>query len=150
MRAWPKLSETLPSVGAPARCGNCGATDLVTVWQECDDSDRETTTRVALCRTCSDRIIDPHPRLYAAVPRNVPLPGAMAVCDGCAFGVDLACRNPLLTLNGGPGLPVRSSKPSVQFIDGRDEKTGRRWGRQIAVYAAAPVCDGRKPKDGAA
>lgn len=146
MTAWPKLSESLPSVGTPAACGNCGATDLVIVWQECDERDRPTTTRVALCKRCSDEIVESHPRLYDAVPRNVPLPGAMATCDGCRFSVDLACRNPLLTLNGGPGLQVRYSEPSVQFIDGRDSKTGRRWGRRVSVYADPPICEGREPK----
>lgn len=150
MSVWPKLSETLPSVGAPDRCGQCGAGEFVKVWQECDEQDRPTTTRIALCHRCSGEIIEPHPRLYSATPRHTPLPGAMESCSGCRFGVDLACRNPLLTLNGGPGLPIRSCKPSVQFIDGRDPKTGKHWGRRVPVYAAPPVCDGRVAKDGAA
>ena len=145
MRTMPKLSEDLlASTGDRGHCGNCGREGETVLWREHDERDRPTETLVALCEACSDEIVEPHPRLYARVDRNQPIPGAMPICVACAHRAGLVCRSPLLKANGGPGLPVRFPQPTVGFVDYRDPKTGRRRGERMVSYrAGGQECDGR-------
>lgn len=117
---WPKLSETLPGPRSPRQCSSCGvgAEDAeLTVWRECDDADRPTSTVIVLCPPCAGRIIEPHPRLYQAtdISRGEPHPGAMPTCDDCSHRRGLVCGSPLLTANGGAGLPLRYPEPIRGF-----------------------------------
>lgn len=107
-REKPGLSVTLTGPIAPDRCRACGAPHVAAVplarWVECDAWDRPTTTVVVLCRRCSDRLIEPHARLYHPLGKREPHAGAMSVCLQCAHRAGTSCRSPLAKFNGGPGL----------------------------------------------
>ena len=140
---WPKLSVTLPHLAGPSFCQNCRATDRVGIWIEHDAADQPTAILISLCRRCADRIIEPHPRLYAEAPVNAPIPGAMAICADCIHRDGLRCRQ--AKVHGGPGITVTACKPFVVHIDGRDPKTGKRFGRWLHEYSTPPsACTGRK------
>jgi hypothetical protein len=141
---WPKLSVTLPHPANPHLCQNCQSGDFnLGIWIEHDEADQPTSTLIALCQRCSDKIIEPHPRLYAQAPVNAPIPGAMSLCILCVFRDGLRCR--MAKLNGGPGITVTAAKPLVCHIDGRDRKTGKRFGRWIHDYSTpTSACTGRK------
>lgn len=145
-KSWPRLSQTLPPPESREKCQRCGDRELVQIWQEHDEADRPEPVYVALCKQCSEKIIDPHPRLYARLDCYEPLPGTMHTCTDCTLRKGLTCTSPLLMANGGAGLPVRSPQPTVMFIDGRDPKTGRRFGRREMRYDGPSTCDG-KPKE---
>lgn len=140
---WPKLSVTLPHPANPHLCQNCESDQHLGIWIEHDETDQPTSTLIALCRRCSDKIIEPHPRLYAQAPVNAPIPGAMALCVLCVQRDGLRCR--AAKMNGGPGITVTAVRPFVAHIDGRDVKTGKRFGRWIHDYSSPPsACTGRK------
>ncbi len=142
---WPRLSETLTHPRRPDACQSCGNQDraLLQLWIEHDDFDKPTSTLVCLCLSCSGRIVEPHPRLYDTAPRNAPLPGAMALCTACRHRDGLTCKHPDLGANGGPGISIRYSQPSVMFVDGTRRR--RRSGWQVKVYAEPPsACAGRE------
>lgn len=148
MKPWPRLSETLPHAAHPQLCGNCGVHDdtkPVSVWIEHDTNDRPERRFIALCRACSDKIIEPHPRLYSEVQPNTPLPGAMALCIDCTHRKGIACTCPAAKYNGGPGINITTVKPMVVHIDGRDPKTHRRFGRWLNHYSQPPsACTGQR------
>jgi len=139
---WPKLSEDLEHSKSPGHCQSCGSQYDLDCWMEHDDLDHGTETLLILCRLCSDRIIEPHPRLYECLPHNQPRPGAMACCVACTLRLGLRCAHPDLKANGGEGLPIRASKPDVTFVDGR--KNGKDFGYQLETYSIVPVCTGRQ------
>lgn len=109
-RQRPGLSATLTGPRAPNRCQSCAAThrpeNPLGRWQEYDAWDRPQTPPVVvvLCRACSARMIEPHPRLYVALTRHEPYPGCMSICLDCTHRVGVACRSPAAKVNGGPGL----------------------------------------------
>lgn len=139
-RPWSRLSETLPHPREPNRCQLCGEVDVaLTVWQECDDADAPEQIYVVLCDLC-EQVIEPHPRLYINQPRNKPLPGVMPQCAGCQHRDELTCRHPLLTANGGAGLLIKASQPTLIHFDGI--KGGRRHGWTEQRYANPPECSG--------
>lgn len=146
-RQWPKLSETLLGARHPTKCQSCGLScseddRTLTRWIECDEYDRPTSTIIVLCRTCSDRIIEPHPRLYRDVERFKPVPGCMALCVSCRFREQLRCTHPDLKANGGQGLRIKFAPPSTAFFDGT--RGGRRTGWTGVIYDHAPsACIGR-------
>ena len=143
-RPWPKLSETLTGPKRYGTCQRCGSTDSVCCWRECDDKDDPTDVVLFLCTPCSDHVIERHPRLYGDGPhRNAPIPGAMACCLDCIHHHDLSCKSPLLKANGGAGLPISASKPTVIHVDGRT-KGGKRFGRWYEDYPSPPECKGRE------
>lgn len=141
--AWPRLTETLPPVEHRGKCQRCGHADIVQIWQEHNEADEPEPQYVALCRACSDEIIEPHPRLYAMLGYYEPRPGIMHTCTDCALRKGLTCTSPLLLANGGTGLPIRSPQPTVMFIDRRDPKTGKHTGCRQTQYDGPSTCDGK-------
>jgi len=146
MKNWPRLSESLPRKPDPCSCQNCGeSVEDVHIWMEHDEADKPERRFVCLCDRCAGRLIDPHPRLYARVPDNAPIPGAMPLCVRCIHRSGLNCSNRLAAFNGGPGLSITCAKPTTFHIDGRDKKTCRRFGRWENLYSSPPTaCTGRE------
>ncbi len=145
-RTMPRLSQDLPGPMHPERCQSCGIEGeeglgsnplSLTRWQECDDQDRRENIIVVLCRSCSDRLVEAHPRLYHALAENQPWPGCMAICAECRFREGPRCTHPDLKDNGGTGLRIVVSKPTVMFLDGTD-KSGRRRGWTQIRYELPP------------
>lgn len=143
-KPWPRLTTDLTGPDRPELCRCCGdpADDL---WQEHDDHDRPELRHLWLCEKCSDRIVEPHARLYTRIDRNKPAPGAMRLCVDCRHrapgGV---CANPGAKANGGPGIIIRGVRGAMGFIDGQD-KRGRRWGHRFVSYPLPPGgCDGKE------
>lgn len=159
---WPRLSETLPH-REPNRCASCGARDeppivpadaddltrrrayalhkwKLDIWREHDEADMPEHRYVVLCRDCSDKIIEPHPRLYARVGIHYPACGAMMICLDCKHRDGTRCTSPQLISNGGPGVTIFGPKPSdVHFNRGRTGRSG--WEK---VYTLPPDrCDGK-------
>ncbi len=75
-------------------------------WQKHDGHDEPEPIVVMLCTTCSDRLIEPHPRVYTRIPRNAPFPGIMDLCIDCRFRSSVTCTHPDRVSNGGPGLDI--------------------------------------------
>ncbi len=132
MGKWPRLSETLRG-RVPGACQECGRTEAhappakLTYWRECDDSDRETHRFIVLCRSCADRIIEPHPRLYREQPRDTPMPGVMEICNDCKHRAGLACESPTARFNGGPGLAFEPPGQWVHLCRSPRSKSGWYW-----------------------
>jgi hypothetical protein len=53
-------------------------------WQEHDQQDRPQPIYLVLCKECSDRLIEPHERLYRPLDKWAPALGAMRFCLHCA------------------------------------------------------------------
>lgn len=146
-----RLSSELPHPRQLGVCQACGRTEdpreemSLRRWIECDDADQSTETLIVLCPECAGKIIDPHPRLYRAVPRHRPIIGAMALCVGCAHQADLRCVHPRRLANGGVGLRVDYPAPSVGIACTRGKGGGC---RQMVIYTG-PVtfCDGRHARE---
>lgn len=120
----------------PNACAGCGQTygdeeaeKQLTKWQEHDHNDEPEIKVVLLCKQCGDRLIEQHPRLYTALDRFLPFPGAMVICGPCKWRRDLNCACPLAKINGGPGMKYQQPQPTSGFIDGVTK--GRRWGRRF-------------------
>jgi len=147
VRSWPRLTETLPHAANPQLCGNCGIHDntkLVHIWIEHDLNDKPERKFIALCEKCSDKIIESHPRLYAQVGPNTPIPGVMLICIDCKFRDGLDCKSPEAKFNGGKGFSVKAAKPITYHIDGTHK--GKRWSRWGNHYSIAPKsCTGKQP-----
>lgn len=141
---WPRLSETLTSPRALDVCQSCGRRGgHVQRWEEHDANDQPEAIVVVLCEPCGERLIEKHPRLYRGLHVNEPMPGSMALCAGCTHQRALACDHPDLRKNGGPGLALELTPPSVAFVDGI--KNGRRTGwREKWWPAPAHSCVGRE------
>ena len=140
---WPKLSEDLPFRGGPTSCQGCEARTTGFRWREHDHMDRPTEVVIVLCERCSNRLIDPHPRLYGKLQRDEPGPGTMPCCEECCYRVGVVCDHPSLKANGGPGLILRFPEPSGPIhVDHKDER-GRRRGAWIRVHRGPVECDGR-------
>ena len=147
---WTRLSETLPFEAQPDRCQSCGQTSLecralLHIWTEHDDRDQPERRFICLCARCSDKLIEPHPRLYSDLPDNTPAPGTMALCIQCVHRKGLNCTSRLAKFNGGPGINVTVAKPMVVHMDGT--KGGKRWSRWLNHYSTPPTaCTGRTLK----
>lgn len=157
---WARLSKTLTFERHPFICQSCdyrgltawkGKAELpepeqceLRRWREHDQQDKPENIIVVLCRECSDRLIEPHERLYDCIGIFAPAPGAMKICVQCEFRQGLHCSNPLLKENGGEGMILKMPKPTHGFWDGSDAR-GRRVGGQRTFYSG-PVtgCEGRK------
>lgn len=134
---WPRLSQTLQFLH-PRKCASCGKWDreeILGLWQEHDEQDQPEMRFVLLCRECSERIIQPHVRLYSAISRNSPAPGAMEICADCRFRDGTWC--PRAKGNGGPAVVISAAKPSTGFWDGVG-KDGRRTGGVFRIYGHPP------------
>lgn len=138
---WPRLTDALSHEKRPDRCQGCGSADRVTIWQEHDDKDKPEPLFLALCLECADKVIEPHPRLYAGVSENAPMPGAMPTCVACTLRRGMTCTHPNLKANGGPGLILKFPQPYVAMVDGTHK--GKRWGGRMLLYHAPVTCTGR-------
>jgi hypothetical protein len=165
MTPWPRLSETLPHPRDLRCCQACGSDILASlipvdgpketapytqpvvavpgldIWQEHDEADQPEHIYVVLCDPCAARLIEPHPRLYRRLDRWEPAPGIMPACRDCVHRKGLACGNPLLKANGGPGLPINAPIEGEGFACTRGK--GCRW---FVQYAHAPECKGWRAK----
>lgn len=143
---WPRLTEDLGDQGWQ-RCQECGADGEIgedlTAWQEHDDRDRPEPRAVVLCAPCSDRIIEPHPRLYRRLEPMAPMPGAMLLCEACDHRDRYLCRHPDLTINSGEGLVIRFPEATQYHASGT--RGGRRTGWWGMLYSGHPTeCEGRE------
>ena len=142
---WPRLSEPLPFPRVPDQCQSCGSGTgeggpPLAAWREHDQFDRPENIYVLLCPTCSARLIDPHPRLYAAMGRFEPIPGVMPLCLYCRHRDGLRCTSPKAKLNGGEGITVIGPKPTDVHVCRRGGKGG--W---MKLYPSpATYCDGKE------
>ncbi len=147
---WPRLSVDLPGRKDPRICQSCcTSAGPITVWQEHDADDQPEAVYVALCAPCGDRLIEPHPRLYAALKRHQPVPGVMEFCLLCRHYGGMRCNSDQALSNGGPGLQIQHPPAGMMFIDGaRGPKGGRRTGWQETIYTGPPTdCSGYELPD---
>lgn len=146
-KPWPRLTEQLAGPRSPALCQSCGDCCDLDRWREHDDADRPEARVLVLCLRCSNRLIEPHPRLYGSLDRNQPWPGCMQICVACRHRDGVGCTHPDLKANGGAGLKIMVPNPTSGFIDGTD-KAGRRWGHPFRSYPHEPrECAGRQTAD---
>lgn len=111
-RQRPGLSQTLRErVTIPCRCQACGGNDTLRRWLEHDPNDQPTPVIVVLCRLCSEKLIEPHPRLYRALQDNQPWTGCMGICVRCVHRRGNACQHPDAKANGGPGIAITIKAP---------------------------------------
>lgn len=137
---WPRLSADLAAERAPGVCQSCGAShnagqEHANCYREHDDRDRPENFFLFLCDACYKHLVPPHPRLYSNVAANAPLPGCMLCCKECEFREGLLCGHPALKANGGPGLVIETSPPTVIHLN-----FGGGKGRWINQYNSAPTC----------
>lgn len=169
---WKRLSVTLEFERHPFICQSCdyrglagwkGKVDLpepeqcnLRRWREHDQQDKPQNIIVVLCKECSDKLIEPHERLYECIGLWAPAPGAMRICVHCKFREGLHCSNPLLKENGGEGMILKMPTPARGFVDGTDGKGRRTGGPKIFYSGPVTSCEGRtiaasfaadKPKD---
>ena len=162
---WPKLSVQLTGPRDPRRCQSCGCegslepeTEVyqgkgkpcvlpktlptLVAWCECDGNDQPTRTIVVLCRSCGDKLIEKHPRLYAAQPYWMPLPGIMGLCLDCRHRDGTACTSPQAKFNGGEGLEVLHPKPHDVHFYRRGKGTRSGW--EKVYQGPATACSNRE------
>jgi hypothetical protein len=140
--SWPKLSETLPGPVTPDRCQSCGAWGDTDRWREHDEHDQPTPVVVVLCRPCSDKIIEPHPRLYARLQGNEPHAGAMPLCLDCQHRDGTRCAHPGARANGGPGIEIYIKQPYRVHVC---RSPRRLSGWETLWPAPAQGCSGKEP-----
>lgn len=137
-RQMPGLSETLDGPKHPARCQGCAAHRalgaILEHWREHDAWDKPTTVTVTLCRRCSDRMIDPHPRLYSKLEQFRPTPGLMELCELCTRRDGITCTSKLRKSAGGPGLEVKYPRPSFSGFICRSKGAG-----PLTVFAGEAI-----------
>ena len=121
----PRLSKDLKGEKSRTRCQACGLQVLfdplpklpqLRRWQEHDDGDRPEPIVVVLCKPCSNRLIEPHPRLYREMQAFEPHPGSMPICDDCTRREGVSCRHPEAKANGGQGVELIAPKPSYVHL----------------------------------
>lgn len=156
---WPKLSETLTRPKSPDCCQACGdlspppapegnplarlpAGVLMRRWRECDGADRPTPVVVVLCQTCSESLVEKHPRLYVELGKCEPDPGSMPMCLACRHRDGTACRMALK--HGGPGLELMVPEPANVHVC-RVPRSASGW---VKIWPAWPAaCDRREEAD---
>lgn len=101
-----RLTDHVGSTGErhPEKCQHCGDHRNLTRWQEHDHNDRPEHRVIVLCKACSDRMIEPHPRLYRPLNVNDPWPGCMEICIDCRLRDGVRCTSPAAKCNGGDGV----------------------------------------------
>jgi hypothetical protein len=100
------------------------------------DQPTEPPVHVVLCRACSDRLVEPHPRLYQAQPRFKPVPGAMALCAACEHRDGLSCTSPLSGAAEAPGILLAEGKPVPEGWAGLVIRGPEPW--RVHVYRRGP------------
>ncbi len=134
---WPRLSVELTGPKHPERCQGCsvGPPGLAR-WREHDQDDRPEFTVVVLCKACSDRLIDEHPRLYGLLQRHEPQAGCMPICVDCAHRKGVSCSSPDAKANGGPGVVLTVPAPIVVHVRrARPHPSGfqRQWSGPVRI-----------------
>lgn len=128
MIQWPRLTEQLCFLTRWGSCQRCRRPfkplSNAQIWREHDDADQPEPRAVVLCRKCAEVIIEKHPRLYSQERNGVPLPGVMALCDGCDSWKDYGCTHPDLKLNGGEGLKITFPQPTQAHVNRGRGKSG--------------------------
>jgi hypothetical protein len=130
---WRRLSIDLKHERNPFICQSCGDVALTDTggeadlpepeeagfirWQEHDQQDRPQPIYLVLCKQCSDRLIEPHERLYRPLGKWAPALGAMRFCLHCKFRDGLHCSHPDSKENGGPGLKLIMPKPTWAHLN---------------------------------
>jgi hypothetical protein len=142
---FPRLSLTLIGEKHPLKCQSCGSAETLSIWEERNDDDSRSPIGVIICKKCSDKLIEPHPRLYYEWSILAPFPGCMKTCVDCALRDGVTCTSGELTWRGGSGLRLTYPQPTIAFVDGRNPKTGKRFGGQQTIFHGDPKCDGKKP-----
>lgn len=135
-RVQPGLVETLAGPRDPRRCQSCSTghspANPLARWLEHDEWDRvpERGPRVVvLCRRCSGRLIEPHPRLYRQLANGEPFPGCMGLCLACAHRDGVHCTSPAAKVNGGEGISFEYSEAPYRahiYCGGRSGRSGWR------------------------
>jgi len=114
---------------------DCIKSDSLERWLEHDDTDRPTATVVILCGDCSDRLIEPHPRLYRRMMLYEPHPGCMPLCRPCQHREGISCTHEDLKANGGQGLGLTYPTPGEAIVCSRGKGC-----RHMVIYEG-PVSD---------
>ncbi|HYG36368.1 MAG TPA: hypothetical protein VEC99_16360 [Clostridia bacterium] len=121
----PRLTTTCKGPVHPHVCQCCGeALRLgkgernLTRWQEHDHQDKPEFRVVALCKTCENRLIEKHPRLYRSLQDNEPWPGCMDLCLDCRYREGVSCRHVDAKANGGKGVAISIARPISAMVDG--------------------------------
>jgi hypothetical protein len=136
---WPRLSRTLEGERHPEKCQSCGE-PATAIWAECNDRDQVQEIFVALCSSCSDRLIKPHPRLYHRLEEHRPYPGTMGLCVNCRHRRGLTCKHPDKKTNGEVGLEIHFPKPTPMHLN-----FGGGKGAWMNLYPGpATFCGGRE------
>lgn len=163
---WPRLSETLP-YREPGRCASCGLREIppevdpgvdeyvrrrayalhkwqLDIWRECDWQDKPENRFVVLCRSCADKLIEPHPRLYARLGYggHEPAPGAMPLCLDCCHRDGTRCTSPMLGSNGGLGIGIGGPSPTRAHFLRRGK--GARSGWETIYTLPRERCTGKE------
>jgi hypothetical protein len=150
---WPRLSEDLPGPKSPDRCQSCGVEghqpwgtvtfeNPLWVWREHNDFDGPEPIVVVLCLACSDRLIEPHPRLYSRLSPHEPFPGVMPLCLDCTHRDGVRCTSPKAKLNGGEGIKLVYPEPSRVHFYRRGK--GVRSGWETIYVGPVQDCDGKE------
>lgn len=147
VRRMPGLSRTLTGPRSPSRCQSCGATHSSEVplsrWIECDEWDQPTHVVVVLCRRCGERLIDPSHRLYHPLWPNEPHPGAMGICVKCLERRGTACGHPDAKENGGAGVTIEITRPTIAHLC-LAGPNGRRGETRQIYSSPASACNRRR------
>lgn len=125
----PRLTTDLTEQKHPQVCQACGGSNVpgmgnglmrlsVDRWQEHDHNDKPELAVVVLCHKCAERIIKPHPRLYAKLAANAPWAGCMTLCLDCKHRTGVTCSHAAAQVNGGRGVAIRITQPTRGFVDG--------------------------------
>lgn len=128
-RRKPGLSTTLQYDDHPYVCKSCGIAGQgtpVTGWREADEWDQfsDDSAVVMLCAKCSDRLIEPHARLYKRLEPLGPFPGVMDICLACIHRTGTTCTNKQLLRHGGAGIRLggmSGSRCHLNYGGGRGE-----------------------------
>lgn len=132
-----RLTETVQGIKARGICQKCGAPEA-TAWCEHDHNDNPEYKFLWLCKRCSDKLIEPHPRLYKEFGKHEPLPGGMPICDDCPWRKEIICTNMDAKVHGGPGLKMVYPSPSTAFVDGPKFS-----GRITLFHGPVTACSGK-------
>jgi len=136
---WPRLSVTLTGLQQPGLCQSCsGAGDER--WQEHDEHDRPEPIIVGLCRGCSGRLVERHPRLYRMLQKYEPWPGAMEICVDCRHREGTRC--PLSKAQGGAGVKLTVPAFTKAIVCG----SGPGRGMRNLYVAPVSACEQREPR----
>ena len=123
----PRMSDLGKTKGRihPDQCASCGRKRGefpidrgLARWQEHDHNDAPEHRLVVLCRSCSNKLVEAHVRLYRPLHVNHPWAGCMEICLDCRWRLGVSCTHPRAQVNGGHGVAVKTGKQMRAFVDG--------------------------------